>query len=79
MLRHMDPPPYLPPGQFERMFTTNEFNKRTRVYVGLRVRALRRLLPQLDATGRHRQDYIIAQYDGAVAYMVSLHQVIFRR
>lgn len=81
MLRHMDPhSPYLPPGQFERMFYHgNEFNKRNKS-----MQPVFEFAPFADyfrswmPPGVTDKDYIIAQYDGAVAYMDSCIQVIFQ-
>jgi len=81
MMRHMDPhSPYLPPGQFERMFYHgNEFNKRNKS-----MKPVFDFAPFADyflswmPPGVTDKDYIIAQYDGAVAYMDSCIQVIFQ-
>ncbi len=71
-LRHMDPhSPYLPPGPFERMFYDgDEYDKNNRS-----LEPVYNFKPFCDyfATwfppGCTDKDYIIAQYDGAVAYM----------
>jgi len=71
-LRHMDPhSPYLPPHPFERIFYGgNEFDKKNRS-----LRPAYDFKPFCDyftswfPPGCTDKDYIIAQYDGAVAYM----------
>ena len=71
-LRHMDPhSPYLPPRPFERMFYGgNEFDKRNHS-----LDPVMTFKPFCDyfaswfPPGCTDKDYIIAQYDGAVAYM----------
>jgi arylsulfatase A-like enzyme len=79
-LRHMDPhAPYLPPGQFERMFyhgnETDPANKSMEPVMSFK--------PFCDffaswmPPGISDKEYVIAQYDGAVAYMDSCIQVIF--
>jgi arylsulfatase A-like enzyme len=79
-LRHMDPhAPYLPPEPFERMFYHgNECNPRNKS-----MDPVKAFKPFCDffATwmppGITDKDYVIAQYDGAVAYMDSAIQSIF--
>ena len=71
-LRHMDPhSPYLPPRPFERIFYDgNEFDKRNQS-----LKPVYTFKPFCDyfvswfPPGCTDKDYIIAQYDGAVAYM----------
>jgi arylsulfatase A-like enzyme len=71
-LRHMDPhAPYLPPQPFERMFYGgDEFDKRNRS-----LDPVMKFKPFCDffvtwfPPGCTDKDYIIAQYDGALAYM----------
>jgi arylsulfatase A-like enzyme len=71
-LRHMDPhSPYLPPRPFERIFYDgNEFDRKNRSLV-----PLFKFAPFCDyfaswfPPGCTDKDYIIAQYDGALAYM----------
>jgi len=72
MLRHMDPhSPYMPPKPFDRMFYHgNEFDKRNKS-----MKPVFDFVPFRDyfltwmPIGVTDKDYIIAQYDGAVAYM----------
>ncbi len=79
-LRHMDPhAPYLPPQPFERMFYHgNECNPRNKS-----MDPVMAFKPFCDffATwmppGITDKDYVIAQYDGAIAYMDSAIQNIF--
>ncbi|MCC7193036.1 MAG: sulfatase [Phycisphaeraceae bacterium] len=82
MLRHMDPhSPYLPPVPFERMFYQgNECdpnNKSLEPVYAFKPFAdyFRSWFPP----GCTDKDYIIAQYDGAVAYMDSCIQSIFTK
>ncbi len=78
-LRHMDPhAPYLPPAPFERMFYHgNECDPRNHS-----MDPVMSFKPFCDffATwmppGIHDKDYVIAQYDGAVAYMDAAIQTI---
>ncbi len=71
-LRHMDPhAPYLPPRPFERMFYHgDEFDRRNKS-----LEPVMTFKPFCDffaswfPPGCRDKDYIIAQYDGAVAYM----------
>ncbi|NQU11253.1 sulfatase [bacterium] len=71
-LRHMDPhSPYLPPGPFERLFYHgNECDPKNKslkpVYA---FGPFRNYLASWFPPGCTDKDYIIAQYDGAVAYM----------
>jgi arylsulfatase A-like enzyme len=80
MLRHMDPhAPYLPPEPFERMFyhgdETDPNNKSMEPVMNFK--------PFCDffaawmPPGISDKDYVIAQYDGAIAYMDSCIQTIF--
>jgi len=79
-LRHMDPhAPYLPPGQFERMFYGgDEFDPAHKS-----MKPVFEFKPFCDFFGTWMppgvtdKDYIIAQYDGAVAYMDSCIADIF--
>ena len=72
LLRHMDPhAPYLPPGPFERMFYGgDEFDRKNKS-----LKPVMAFKPFCDffATwfppGVTDKDYIVAQYDGAIAYM----------
>ena len=71
-LRHMDPhSPYLPPRPFERMFYDgNEFNPKNKS-----LNPVYKFKPFCDyftswfPPGCTDKEYIIAQYDGAIAYM----------
>ncbi len=71
-LRHMDPhSPYLPPRPFERMFYDgNEFDRKNRS-----LKPVMTFKPFCDyfaswfPPGCTDSDYIVAQYDGALAYM----------
>ncbi len=71
-LRHMDPhAPYLPPAPFERIFYDgDEFDKNNHsldpVYA---FKPFRDFLASWFPPGCTDKDYIIAQYDGAIAYM----------
>ncbi len=79
-LRHMDPhAPYLPPEPYERMFYHgNECNPRNKS-----MRPVMSFKPFCDffaswmPPGITDKDYIIAQYDGAIAYMDACMQTIF--
>ena len=79
-LRHMDPhSPYLPPAPFERMFYHgNECDPANRS-----MQPVRDFKPFCDyimswlPEGITDKDYVIAQYDGAVAYMDASIQAIF--
>ncbi|MGQ9730834.1 MAG: sulfatase family protein [Candidatus Zipacnadales bacterium] len=81
-LRHMDPhSPYLPPAPFERMFYSgNEFDPSNNS-----MEPVKAFKPFWDyfacwmPPGVTDAEYIIAQYDGAVAYMDSSMQRIFTR
>ena len=81
-LRHMDPhSPYLPPGPFERMFYGgDEFDPDNES-----MKPVFAFKPFCDyfATwmppGVTDKDYIVAQYDGAAAYMDTCIQVIFEQ
>jgi len=80
-LRHMDPhSPYLPPQPFERMFYHgNELNPRNKS-----MDPVMSFKPFCDffantmlPPGITDKDYVVAQYDGAVAYMDACIQTIF--
>jgi arylsulfatase A-like enzyme len=79
-LRHMDPhAPYLPPEPYERMFYHgNELDPRNKS-----MDAVMSFKPFCDffaswmPPGITDKDYVIAQYDGAVAYMDACLQTIF--
>ncbi len=80
-MRHMDPhSPYLPPSPFERMFYAgNEYDPSNKsldqVYEFAPFADYFRSWFPPDCTDK---DYIIAQYDGAVAYMDACLSNIFR-
>jgi len=79
-MRHMDPhSPYLPPFPFERIFYDgNEFDQNNHS-----LDPVMKFKPFCDyfaswfPPGCHDKDYIIAQYDGAVAYMDACIASIF--
>ena len=79
-LRHMDPhAPYLPPGPFERMFYGgDEYDPDNKslepVYA---FKPFRDFFLTWFPPGCTDKDYIIAQYDGAVAYMDACIKNIF--
>ncbi len=79
-LRHMDPhSPYLPPAPFERMFYHgNEFDKRNKsMEPVMAFKPFRDFFASWMPPGVTDKEYIIAQYDGAVAYMDAAIQSIF--
>lgn len=79
-LRHMDPhAPYLPPGQFERMFYHgNETDpKNHSMEPVMAFKPFCDFFASWMPPGISDKDYVIAQYDGAVAYMDACIQVIF--
>lgn len=79
-LRHMDPhSPYLPPGPFERIFyhgdecdPQNESMKPV-----MEFKPFRDYFASWMPDGIADKDYVIAQYDGAIAYMDAAIQNIF--
>jgi arylsulfatase A-like enzyme len=79
-LRHMDPhSPYLPPAQFERMFyhgneTDPENHSMDPV---MAFKPFRDYFASWMPPGITDKDYIIAQYDGEIAYMDTCIQIIF--
>jgi arylsulfatase A-like enzyme len=79
-LRHMDPhAPYLPPEPFERMFYHGDERdpaNRSMEPV-LAFKPFRDFLASWLPPGITDKDYVIAQYDGAVAYMDACIQSIF--
>ena len=80
MLRHMDPhAPYLPPGPFERMFYHgNECDPANRsMDPVMSFKPFRDFFASWMPPGISDKDYVIAQYDGAVAYMDACIQSIF--
>ncbi|NLB54547.1 MAG: sulfatase-like hydrolase/transferase [Lentisphaerae bacterium] len=79
-MRHMDPhSPYLPPRPFERIFyDRDEFDKKNKSLDP--VYKFKPFCDYFDSwfpPGCTDKDYIIAQYDGALAYMDSCIQNIF--
>lgn len=80
-LRHMDPhAPYLPPAPFERMFYHgNECDPANKS-----MEPVMNFKPFCDffaswmPPGISDKDYVVAQYDGAIAYMDSCIQTIFQ-
>src|SRR3954470_1023726 len=72
MLRHMDPhSPYLPPVPFDRMFYHgNETDPKNRsLDEVMKFKPFRDYFATWFPPGCTDKDYIIAQYDGAIAYM----------
>ncbi|MHB0858579.1 MAG: sulfatase family protein [Anaerolineae bacterium] len=79
-LRHMDPhAPYLPPYPYERMFyhgnETDAANKSMESVMAFK--PFRDFFASWMPPGITDKDYVIAQYDGAVAYMDAAIQTIF--
>lgn len=79
-LRHMDPhSPYLPPAPYERMFYHGDEydpkNKSMRPVMAFK--PFCKYFASWMPSGITDKDYIIAQYDGAVAYMDACIQSIF--
>ena len=79
-LRHMDPhAPYLPPAPYERMFYHgNETDpKNESMKPVMEFKPFRDFFASWMPPGISDKDYVIAQYDGAVAYMDAAIQTIF--
>ena len=79
-LRHMDPhSPYLPPGPFDRIFYHgNECDPRNKsMEPVMAFKPFRDYFASWMPEGITDKDYIIAQYDGAIAYMDAAIQRIF--
>ena len=79
-LRHMDPhAPYLPPYPYERMFYHgNELNPRNHsMDPVMSFKPFCDFFASWMPPGIRDKDYVIAQYDGAVAYMDACIQTIF--
>lgn len=79
-LRHMDPhAPYLPPAPYERMFyhgdETDPKNKSMEPVMSFK--PFRDFFASWMPPGISDKDYVIAQYDGAIAYMDAAIQSIF--
>jgi arylsulfatase A-like enzyme len=79
MLRHMDPhAPYLPPAPYERMFYHGDEidpNNKSMEPV-LNFKPFRDFFASWMPPGTSDKDYVIAQYDGAIAYMDACIQTI---
>lgn len=80
MLRHMDPhAPYLPPAPYERMFyhgdESDPANKSMEPVMNFK--PFRDFFASWMPPGISDKDYVIAQYDGAIAYMDAAIQSIF--
>jgi arylsulfatase A-like enzyme len=79
-LRHMDPhAPYLPPEPFERMFyhgDETDPNNRSMDAV-MNFKPFRDFFASWMPPGISDKDYVIAQYDGAIAYMDAAIGAIF--
>jgi arylsulfatase A-like enzyme len=79
-LRHMDPhAPYLPPEPFERMFYHGDERdpKNTSMQPVMDFKPFRDFFASWMPPGITDKDYVIAQYDGAVAYLDASVQNIF--
>ena len=79
-LRHMDPhAPYLPPAPFERIFYHgNERDRKNKSMQGVMAfKPFRDFFASWMPPGITDKDYVIAQYDGAIAYMDAAIQRIF--
>ena len=79
-LRHMDPhAPYLPPAPFERMFYHgNESDPANRsMDPVMSFKPFRDFFAAWMPPGISDKEYVIAQYDGAIAYMDACIQTIF--
>jgi arylsulfatase A-like enzyme len=79
-LRHMDPhAPYLPPAPYERAFyhgnETDPKNKSMKPV--MEFKPFRDFFASWMPPGISDKDYVIAQYDGAIAYMDAAIQTIF--
>ena len=81
MLRHMDPhAPYLPPAPYERMFYHGDEKDPDNLSMDpvLSFKPFCDFFKSWMPPGVTDKDYIIAQYDGAIAYMDACIQSIFR-
>jgi arylsulfatase A-like enzyme len=79
-LRHMDPhAPYLPPEPYERMFYGgNECDPKNKsMEPVMNFKPFRDFFAAWMPPGITDKDYVIAQYDGAIAYMDACLQTIF--
>ena len=82
MLRHMDPhAPYLPPPPFDVMFYHGDpcDPKNRTMEPVMAFRPFRDFFTSWMPPGITDKDHVIAQYDGAVAYMDACIQVIFNQ
>ncbi len=82
MLRHMDPhAPYLPPAPYERMFYHgNECDRKNKsMKPVMSFKPFCDFFAQWMPPGITDKDYVIAQYDGAVAYMDAAIASIFQQ
>jgi arylsulfatase A-like enzyme len=82
MLRHMDPhAPYLPPSPFDRMFYHgNEFDPANKSMDPVfKFKPFKDFFSSWMPQGLTDKDYVIAQYDGAIAYMDSCIQTLFNQ
>jgi arylsulfatase A-like enzyme len=80
-LRHMDPhAPYLPPAPYERMFYHgNECDRKNKsMDPVMAFKPFRDFFASWMPPGITDKDYVIAQYDGAIAYMDACIQSIFQ-
>jgi arylsulfatase A-like enzyme len=80
-LRHMDPhAPYLPPAPYERAFYHgNETDKKNQsMKPVMEFKPFRDFFASWMPPGITDKDYVIAQYDGAIAYMDAAIQSIFQ-
>ena len=79
-LRHMDPhSPYLPPAPYERAFYHgNETDKKNKsMEPVMNFKPFRDYFATWMPPGITDKDYVVAQYDGAVAYMDACIQTLF--
>jgi len=82
LLRHMDPhSPYLPPRPYDRMFYHgNECDPKNKsMKPVMAFKPFRDYFGTWMPPGITDKDYVIAQYDGAVAYMDACIQVLFQQ
>jgi len=80
MLRHMDPhAPYLPPAPYERMFYHGDETdpKNRSMDPVLAFKPFGDFFASWMPPGITDKDYVIAQYDGAIAYMDACIQTLF--
>jgi arylsulfatase A-like enzyme len=80
MLRHMDPhAPYLPPEPFERMFYHGDPSDPANRSMDpvMSFKPFRDFFASWMPPGISDKDYVIAQYDGAIAYMDACIEAVF--